>query len=78
MNTDAVPAGVPSRRRFLAAIASGACAPVAMACSGSGTDRGGAGAAGAGGAAAVKFPETLVLTTIYNFQQNDPGFMAAA
>jgi multiple sugar transport system substrate-binding protein len=28
--------------------------------------------------AAVRFPETLYVTTIYNFQQNDPGFMALA
>ena len=31
-----------------------------------------------GATTATKLPETLYVTTIYNFQQNDPGFMALA
>jgi hypothetical protein len=34
--------------------------------------------AAAQGAKAVRFPDTPYLTTIYNYQQNDPGFMAGA
>jgi ABC-type glycerol-3-phosphate transport system substrate-binding protein len=67
------------RRTVLATFAAGAAGVLQAACGGGTAGSGAAGSASGGAApAAVKFPETLTLTTIYNFQQNDPGFMAAA
>jgi multiple sugar transport system substrate-binding protein len=69
----------PLRRRALAGLSAGAAATLA-ACGVGGAPAGGGTSSQAGGSAPrpVKFPESLAITTIYNFQQNDPGFMAAA
>ena len=70
------PSTRPTRRRVLTGAAGGMGAALLAAC-GAGGD---AGSAKTGDATRgpVKFPETLYITTIYNFQQNDPGFMATA
>lgn len=66
-----------TRRGALATL--GGSAALLAACGAPGSnpgDRAGEGAANA--AKPVKFPDTLFIATIYNFQQNDPGYMAAA
>jgi len=64
-----------SRRTFLKSFSAAAAASLQAACGGT---TGGTAGGDAAAPKAVKFPDTLYLTTIYNFQQNDPGFTAAA
>lgn len=72
----------PTRRRVLGGFLSAGGGAALAACGVGGGPAGGtaSGSGATGGTAPrpVKFPETLYITTIYNFQQNDPGYMAAA